>query len=330
MLDASAILLTNKIAVVTGGGRGLGEAIALNMAAFGADVAVLDIDEPAARRTAERVREVGRRSLALRADVGVREDVDAALDRTRRELGEIDILVNNAADLTDPRPALTISDDRFDHFVRSSLGSVWLCSTTVARRWIELDRPGVIVNLATTEAIRGCPNWSAYSAAKAGVINLTKTLSSEWGPHGIRLNAIAPDYTPSPGTAFAGRRFNTEDPGSLVFRAGSPAGGEERWRGLRRSSRCGATARPTTPRRWRSSWRRTCPRGSPARPSSSTAARWRARASRVRCPCRCSWTWKNRLDRGGTGRGCRRVTTGGRRLPRCAHGDWRRRDKHRC
>ena len=165
MLDASAILLTNKIAVVTGGGRGLGEAIALNMAAFGADVAVLDIDEPAARRTAERVREVGRRSLALRADVGVREDVDAALDRTRRELGEIDILVNNAADLTDPRPALTISDDRFDHFVRSSLGSVWLCSTTVARRWIELDRPGVIVNLATTEAIRGCPAGGQESLA---------------------------------------------------------------------------------------------------------------------------------------------------------------------
>ena len=224
MLDASTILLTDKIAVVTGGGRGLGEAIALNMAAFGADVAVLDIDEPAARRTAERVRETGRRSLALRADVSVRADVDAALNRTRTELGEIDVLVNNAADLTDPRPALTITDERFDHFVRSCLGSVWLCSTSVARRWIDHGRPGVIVNLATTEGIRGCPNWSAYSAAKAGVINLTKTLSSEWGPHGIRLNAIAPDYTPSPGTEFAGRRFNAEDPGSLVFRAGSPAG----------------------------------------------------------------------------------------------------------
>lgn len=224
MLDPSAILLTDKIAVVTGGGRGLGEAIALNMAAFGADVAVLDIDEPAARQTAERVRESGRRGLALRADVSVRADVDAALDRVHRELGEIDVLVNNAADLTDPRPALTISDERFDHFVRSCLGSVWLCSTTLARRWIDSGRPGVIVNLATTEAIRGCPNWSAYAAAKAGVINLTRTLSSEWGPHGIRLNAIAPDYTPSPGTAFTGRRFNTEDPGSLAFRAGPAAG----------------------------------------------------------------------------------------------------------
>lgn len=224
MLDASAILLTNKIAVVTGGGRGLGEAIALNMAAFGANVAVLDIDEPAARQTAERVRAIGRRSLALHADVSVRADVDAALDRTRAELGEIDVLVNNAADLTDPRPALTISDERFDHFVQSCLGSVWLCSTSVARRWIDLGRAGVIVNLATTEAIRGCPNWSAYSAAKAGVINLTKTLSSEWGPHGIRINAIAPDYTPSPGTEFSGHPFNTEDPGSMVFRAGTQAG----------------------------------------------------------------------------------------------------------
>ena len=102
--------------------------------------------------------------------------------------------------------------------MRSCLGSAWLCSTTVARRWIDLGRPGVIVNVATTEGIRGCPNWSAYSAAKAGMINLTKTLSSEWGPHGIRINAVAPDYTPSPGTDFAGRRMNTDDPGSLLFR----------------------------------------------------------------------------------------------------------------
>ncbi len=218
MLDPSTILLTDKTAVVTGGGRGLGEAIAVNMAAFGADVAVLDIDEPAARKTAERVREIGRRGLALRADVSVRADVDAALERTRAELGEIDVLVNNAADLTDPRPALTISDERFDYFVRSCLGSAWLCSTTVARRWIDRGRPGVIVNVATTEGIRGCPNWSAYSAAKAGMINLTKTLSSEWGPHGIRINAVAPDYTPSPGTDFTGRRMNTDDPGSLLFR----------------------------------------------------------------------------------------------------------------
>ncbi|MCE2391021.1 MAG: SDR family oxidoreductase [Proteobacteria bacterium] len=231
MLDVSAILLTDKTAVVTGGGQGLGEAIALNLAAFGANVAVLDIDEGSARRTAERVRETGRRSLAVRADVSLREDVDAALERTRRELGEIDVLVNNAGDLTDPRPALTITDERFDYFLRSNLRSVWLCSTDVARRWIELGRPGAIVNLATTEAIRGCPNWSAYSAAKAGIINLTKTLSSEWGPHGIRVNAIAPDYTPSPGTEFSGRRLNDADPGSLVFRD-RPAAGQESLAGV--------------------------------------------------------------------------------------------------
>ncbi len=103
MLDTSTILLTGRTAVVTGGGRGLGEAIALNMAAFGADVAVLDIDEPAARRTAARVRELGRRSLAVHADVGQPADVDAGLERTLGELGEIDVLVNNAAELTDPR-----------------------------------------------------------------------------------------------------------------------------------------------------------------------------------------------------------------------------------
>ena len=231
MLDVSAILLTGKTAVVTGGGRGLGEAIALNLAVFGADVAVLDVDEASARRTAERVRERGRRSVAVRADVSAPDDVDAALDRVRGELGEMDVLVNNAADLTDPRPALTISDERFDHFLRANLRSVWLCSTRAAKRWIERGRPGAIVNLATTEAIRGCPNWSAYAAAKAGVVNLTRTLSSEWGPHGIRVNAVAPDYTPSPGTDFAGRELNTGDSGSLLFRA-RPADGRDDLAGI--------------------------------------------------------------------------------------------------
>jgi NAD(P)-dependent dehydrogenase (short-subunit alcohol dehydrogenase family) len=226
MLDQSAIMLEGKTAVVTGGGRGLGEAIALNMATFGADVAVLDIDEKTAGETAQAVRDLGRGALGLLADVSVREDVDAALARVTSELGEIDILVNNAGDLSDPRPALTISDERFDHLVSSNLKSVWLCSTWVARRWIDRDRSGAIVSLTSTEGIRGCPNWSAYSAAKAGIVNLTKTLSSEWGPHGIRLNAIAPDYTPSPGTAFVGRELNTSDPGSLMFPR-DPAGGGE-------------------------------------------------------------------------------------------------------
>ena len=231
MLDVSAILLTGKTAVVTGGGRGLGEAIALNLAVFGADVAVLDLAEASARRTAERVRERGRRSVAVRADVSAPDDVDAALDLVRGALGEIDVLVNNAADLTDPRPALSISDERFDYFLRANLRSVWLCSTRAARRWIERGRPGAIVNLATTEAIRGCPNWSAYAAAKAGVVNLTRTLSSEWGPHGIRVNAVAPDYTPSPGTDFAGRELNTGDPGALLFRA-RPADGRDDLAGI--------------------------------------------------------------------------------------------------
>lgn len=226
MLEVSSIMLTGKTAVVTGGGRGLGEAIALNMATFGADVAVLDIDDKTAGETAQAIRELGRKALGLRADVGVREDVDAALERVTTELGEIDILVNNAGDLTDPRPALTISDERFDHLVGANLKSVWLCSTWVARRWIDGGRPGAIVNVSSTEGIRGCPNWSAYSAAKAGIINLTKTLSSEWGPHGIRLNAIAPDYTPSPGTDWPDREMNTSDPGSLMFQRMSAGAGE--------------------------------------------------------------------------------------------------------
>ena len=102
------------------------------------------------------------------------------------------------------------------------------------------------MNLATTEAIRGCPNWPAYAAAKAGVVNLTRTLSSEWGPHGIRVNAVAPDYTPSPGTDFSGRELNTDDPGALLFRA-RPADGRDDLFGLRRWGVGRAGIEPATP-----------------------------------------------------------------------------------
>jgi len=226
MLDSNRIRLDGRTALITGAGRGLGEAIALNMAAFGANVISVDIDASTAERTAASVRKLGRRAVGLCHDVSKPAQVDEMLRRAIAELGPIDVLVNNAADLTDPRPALTITDDRFDHFLQHGLRSTWLCSTRLARAWIDDGRPGVIVNLATTEAIRGCPNWAAYSAAKAGVINLTKTLSSEWGPHNIRLNAIAPDYTPSPGTDFSDRRLNLADPAAVSFRTPHEPGTE--------------------------------------------------------------------------------------------------------
>jgi NAD(P)-dependent dehydrogenase (short-subunit alcohol dehydrogenase family) len=196
MLDASRLDFSGRGALVTGAGAGIGEAIALGLASFGADVAVLDMNEAGARRTAERVRALGRRAAVLGADVREARALEAALERATDELGELDVLVNNAGAAV-RKPVIDFDDAEWDHELRLNLTSAFVASRWLARRWIAARRGGAIVNVATTEGIRGCPGFGPYSAAKAGMINLTKTLSSELGPYGIRVNAVAPDYTPT-------------------------------------------------------------------------------------------------------------------------------------
>ncbi len=198
MLQVSDVMLTGRRALVTGAGQGIGEGIALGLASFGADVAALDINEQTAERTAARIRELGRKSSALCVDVRDARALEAALERAWDELGGLDIVVSNAGIATH-KPAVEFEDDEFDEQVALNLKPAFVAARWAARRWIPSDSGGNIVNVATTEGIRGCPGFAPYSAAKAGMINLTKTLSSELGPYGIRVNAIAPDYTPTPG-----------------------------------------------------------------------------------------------------------------------------------
>jgi 3-oxoacyl-[acyl-carrier protein] reductase len=198
MLEVSSVMLTGRRALVTGAGQGIGEAIALGLAAFGADVAALDIDGETAQRTAARVGELGRRSTALCVDVREAGPLEEALERAAGELGGVDIVVNNAGGARF-RPAVRCDDATFDEQIALNLKSAFVAARWAARRWIDAGSGGAIVNVATTEGLRGCAGMAPYSAAKAGMINLTKTLSSELGPYGIRVNAIAPDYTPTPG-----------------------------------------------------------------------------------------------------------------------------------
>lgn len=199
MLDPSILDLSGRNALVTGAGAGIGEAIALGLAAFGADVAVLDQNAATAEKTAQAIRALGRRAEVLVADVCEARALEAALARACAQLGELDVLVNNAGAAA-RKPAIEFDDTEWDHELRLNLTAAFVASRWLARRWIGAKRGGVIVNVATTEGIRGCPSFAPYSAAKAGMINLTKTLSSELGPYGIRVNAVAPDYTPTPGT----------------------------------------------------------------------------------------------------------------------------------
>jgi NAD(P)-dependent dehydrogenase (short-subunit alcohol dehydrogenase family) len=199
------ILLTGRVAVVTGGGQGIGRGVAEGLAAFGASVAIWERDQQACGRTAEAVG-----ALGIVADVRDGEQVDAALARTVEELGEVSILVNNAGGVF-KSALLETSENGWDALYKANLRHVLLCTQRVARRLVDADRPGSVINLTSIEGVRAAPGYAAYAAAKAGVANYTQTAALELAPHGIRVNAIAPDLTLTEGImALSGGTMSTD------------------------------------------------------------------------------------------------------------------------
>lgn len=194
-MDPSAVQLDGRVAVVTGGGSGIGRGIARGLAAFGASVAVWERDPQTAASAGD---EVG--GLGLTTDVRNADEVDAALARTVGELGTPTILVNNAGGVFSS-PLLDTSENGWDALYRANLRHVILCTQRVARAMVAESMPGSIINVTSIEGVRAAPGYAAYAAAKAGVINYTKTAALELAPHGIRVNALAPDITLTEGLA---------------------------------------------------------------------------------------------------------------------------------
>ena len=194
-LNQSSVLLTDRVAVVTGGGSGIGRGIAGGLAAFGAKVAIWERDPETAAAAGE---EVG--GLGITADVRESDQIDAALARTTAELGPVSILVNNAGAVF-LSPILETSENGFDALYRANLKHVILCTQRVARGMVETGRGGSIISVTSIEGVRAAPGYAAYAAAKAGVINFTKTAALEFAPYGIRVNALAPDITMTEGLA---------------------------------------------------------------------------------------------------------------------------------
>jgi NAD(P)-dependent dehydrogenase (short-subunit alcohol dehydrogenase family) len=199
------ILLTGRVAVVTGGGQGIGRGVAEGLTAFGASVAIWERDQLACERAAEAVG-----ALGIVADVRDGEQVDAALARTVEELGEVSILVNNAGGVF-KSALLETSENGWDALYKANLRHVLLCTQRVARRLVDSGRPGSVINLTSIEGVRAAPGYAAYAAAKAGVVNYTQTAALELAPHGIRVNAIAPDLTLTEGImALSGGTMSTD------------------------------------------------------------------------------------------------------------------------
>ena len=194
-LTPDSVLLTGRVAVVTGGGSGIGRGIARGLAAFGATVVIWELKPESAASAAE---EIGCTALAV--DVRHAEQVDTALARTRQDVGEVSILVNNAGGVF-YSPFLESAEKGWDALYRANLKHVLLCTQRVAQSMVAADLPGSIMSVTSIEGVRAAPGYAAYAAAKAGVINFTKTLALELAPHRIRVNALAPDITMTEGLA---------------------------------------------------------------------------------------------------------------------------------
>jgi NAD(P)-dependent dehydrogenase (short-subunit alcohol dehydrogenase family) len=184
--------LSGKVAVVTGGGSGIGRGIVLAMAREGADIAIPDIQPMNAEKVAEEVKALGRKCVAMRVDVTSSADVRSMVDRTREALGKIDILVNNAGMAAPPgMPFMNNTEDDWDKTFAINTKSVFLTCKAIAPYFIE-RKSGRIINIASIAGPLAAPTMPPYSVAKGGVITFTRVVAKELAAHGITVNAICP------------------------------------------------------------------------------------------------------------------------------------------
>jgi len=182
--------LADKVALVTGGGRGIGRAIALRLAEAGANVVVNDIESVEA--VVGEIKAMGRQALAVLADVSSAKEVDRLVEETISAYGRVDILVNNAGIARD-QLLLRMTEEEWDRVLVVDLKSVFLCTRAVLKHMVK-ERRGRVISIASIVGMVGNPGQANYAAAKAGIIGFTRTVAKEVASRGITVNAVAPGF----------------------------------------------------------------------------------------------------------------------------------------
>ena len=185
--------LKGKVAIITGGSRGIGKAIALDFAGAGADVVVASRKQEACEAAAGEIEKLGGRALAVAAHTGKIDQLEKLVDTTLEHFGKIDILVNNAG--TNPHFGATINIEKgaWDKTFEVNLDGVFFLTQIAFNKWMR-DHGGVVINMASVAGLRPAPMTGAYSVTKAALIMLTQVLAAELGAYDIRVNAIAPGF----------------------------------------------------------------------------------------------------------------------------------------
>ncbi len=200
-------MLSGKVALVTGASRGIGRAIAMELARSGADVAVnFAGSREAAEEVAGRIREMGRKSVAIQADVSDSASVEAMFRAVEGQLGAVQILVNNAG-ITRDNLLLRMKEEEWDQVLATNLKSVFFCTKQAMRPMLKA-RWGRIINITSVSGVMGNAGQANYAAAKAGVIGLTKTTAREVASRGITVNAVAPGFIETDMTAALGEEVS--------------------------------------------------------------------------------------------------------------------------